>query len=159
MHRRYTCWAWLVLPALVLGGCPGNITIDLGNGSSIDIPLPSNTVRVEVFNDTDFEVDPRIRFDDDNNFLAAAFPAEELATGILLPGELIEFNIACDKLGLVFSDAAGQFFFEETIGQADDTRVLERGDDYDCGDVIQFQFLGEGGGFGVVVSVNGVVVD
>jgi hypothetical protein len=146
--------------AVLLGGCPGNISIELPGGGSINVPLPgADTVVVEVFNDTDFEVDPRIRFDEDNGFFAELAPSEELATGILLPGESIEFTIDCDRLGLIFSDRAGQFFFDETIGQADTTRMLERDDDFDCGSRIQFLFIGAEAGFGAVVSVDGVVVD
>jgi hypothetical protein len=144
----------------LLGGCPGSITIELPGGGSLDVPLPgADTVVVEVFNDTNFEVDPRIRFDDDNDFFAQLAPSEELATGILAAGESIEFTIDCERLGLIFSDRAGQFFFDETIGQADTTRMLERDDDFDCGSRIQFLFIGAEAGFGVVVSVDGVVVD
>jgi hypothetical protein len=145
---------------LSLAGCPGNITIELPGGSSVEIPLVDlTTVRVEVFNETAFDVDPRLRFDDDSGFLASLFPAEELATGILQPGEFLEFTLDCDRLGLIFSDQPVQYFFSETVGQADTTRVLEREEDYDCGDRIQFLFIGDGPGFGVVVSVNDVVVD
>jgi hypothetical protein len=35
---------------------------------------------------------------------------------------------------------------------------LERGEEYDCGDRIEFQFIGTADTFGVVVAVNGLVV-
>lgn len=149
--------AALVLPMALIGGCPG-VSIELPGGGSITIP-GSDTVVVEVFNDTDFEVDPRLRFDDDSNWLAAWFPAEELATGILDPGELARYNMGCDDLGVIFSDTAGQFLGWETVGQADTTRKLRRGKDYDCGDRIRFHFIGRFEDFGVIVTVNGAVVD
>ena len=51
------------------------------------------------------------------------------------------------------------FRWSETIGQADTTRVLKRDEDYDCGDTIQFHFIKNGDAFGVIVSINGRVVD
>ncbi|MCK4340547.1 MAG: hypothetical protein KAY37_02340 [Phycisphaerae bacterium] len=161
MKPNYHVCLAVVLTALIqIGGCPGDITIDLPGGTGITIPLPgSRTVRVEVFNDTDFEIDPRIRFDDDNNWFASLAPSEELATGFLEPGELFTVNMDCDEVGVIFSDTAGQFSWNDTIGQADSTRKLERDDDFDCGDIIQFHFIGEGDGFGVNVSINSVVVN
>ena len=159
MIRNHIAIFALVLSPLALsGGCPG-VTIDVPGVGRISLPGSQNTVVVEVFNDTAFDVDPSIRFDDDDDFLAALFPSESLATGILIPGEILTYDVDCDKLGLIFSDNADQFFFDDFIGEADSTRILRRDEDYDCGDIIQFQFIGREGGFGVVVSVNGVVVD
>jgi len=157
--RHGIALAVILIPLASMGGCPG-ITVSLPDGGLVTIPNPlAQTVTVEVFNDTDFEVDPRIRFDDDTGFPATWFPSEELATGILRSGESIQYTIDCDELGLIFSDSAGQFLFNDTIGQADQTRVLERDDEYDCGDVILFRFIGSGDGFGTIVAINGVVVD
>lgn len=134
----------LCVPVL-LGGCP-------------QISGLFNTVTVEVFNDTDFDVAPRVRYDDDTNWLAALAPSEELAPSILEPGELITYNMNCDDVGVIFSDTAGQFWFNATIGQAGVTRKLTRDDEFDCGDTIQFHFVGRDDSFGVIVSVNGRVV-
>ncbi len=161
---RMALWAgcWLI------AGCSGGLTVSLPEDWDLDasITVPDlvvrpYTVRVEIFNDTDFEVVPRIKFDDDNNFFARLIPAEELDLGALAPGESIQLDMACDKVGLIFSDEAGQFVPDEDdpIAQADETRRLIRGDDYHCGDTILFHFLGNGDDFGVVVSVNSVVVD
>ncbi len=167
--RRPTIGLVIVLVGIgTLAGCPGGITITLPGGLDIpvDVTIPTDlvspdVVQVEVFNDTDFEVVPRIRFDDDSNILAQLAPAEELATGTLEPGDSIQFDIDCDQLGLIFSDEPGQFLpgDDVPIGQADASRILTRDDDYECGDSVLFHFIGNGDGFGVVVSVNGVVVD
>jgi hypothetical protein len=164
-HKHLVCVA-AILASTMLGGCPAGITITLPDGTDVtaDLNVPvvaANIVRVEVFNDTDWEVAPRIRFDDDSNWFARLAPSEELATGILQPGESIRFDMACDKLGLILSDEAGQFLpgDDEPLGQAEQTRVLTREHDYDCGDTILFHFLGSEDGFGVAVSVNNVVVD
>lgn len=147
--------AALALP-LCLAGCPG-FTIELPDGS---IFIPGfGTVVVEVFNDTDFDVDPRIRFDDDTNFLAGWFPSEELATGRLQPGEVLRYTIDCDELGLILSDEARQYFLGLELAEAESSRTLTRDDDFDCGDTIRFHFIGRDESFGVIVSVNGVVVD
>jgi hypothetical protein len=136
----------------VLGGCSG--LLDLLPG------IPGfNTIVVEVVSDSAFEVDPRIRFSEDTGFFAGLFGGQDLATGTLLPGDILTFDFDCDALGMIRSESAGQFLGAETIGQADVTRVLEFDQDFQCGDVITFTFLGEGPTFGVVVSVNGRVVD
>jgi hypothetical protein len=160
--RRLAATALLLLAA----GC-GNLTLTLPNGLSADISIPvgvaSNVVTVEVWNDTDFEVEPRIRYDDDTGFWGQLFSAaSELATGTLGSGEFPEaFQLACDHVGVLYADEPGQFPPGEDvpIGQADRTRTLIRGEDFDCGDTIRFQFVGSGSSFGVRVSVNGVIVD
>jgi hypothetical protein len=118
-----------------------------------------NSVRLELVNDTGFPVDPDIRYDDDPGFWAGLFPAEELSTGLIEPGETVTFNFDCDALGSVFSDEAEQVI--PILGDygADSTRVLQREDEYDCGDLIRFRFVGYADDFGVIVSVNGRVVD
>jgi len=167
-YRRPIWTGLLLLSALALTGCPAGVTIQLpdGNGGSTDvnIQIPEfdpNVVRVEVWNDTDFEVAPRIRFDDETGFLGRLFSASsELDTGILAPGEFPSpYRLDCERVGVIYSESAGQFLLDETIGQADDTRVLTRGEDFDCGDTIRFHFVGNGDGFGVNVYVNDRLVD
>lgn len=118
-----------------------------------------NTVQVELVNDTGFPVAANIRFDNDDSWLAGLFPAETLSTGLLESGETARFNFDCDELALIFSDEAEQLipFYGSYYAYA--TRKLERDDEYDCGDVIRFRFVGEAEDFGVIVSVNGRVVD
>jgi hypothetical protein len=134
----------LVTTGLLLGGC-------------LDIALV-NTIQLELVNDTSFPVDANIRFDDDSNWLAGLFPAEDLNAGRIESGETVTFNFDCDELGVVFSDEAEQLglFFTYV---ADSTSVLSRDDEYECGDVVRFRFVGNGDDFGVIVSVNGRVVD
>ena len=137
------------LSLALMGGCPG-----------ADILISGlNTVEVELINDTSFPVDPNIRFDDDSGWLASLVPAESLSTGLIYPDDpVIVYDFDCDELGLIFSDGAEQVhWFEDYV--ADDSRILERDDEYDCGDVIRFRFVGDGVDFGVIVSVNGRIVD
>jgi hypothetical protein len=134
---------------VLVGGCP----------EAVQLITLANTVQLELINDTNYAVDANIRFDDDANWLAGLFPAEDLNAGLIEAGETVIFDFDCDELGLVFSDEAEQLgpFFITYV--ADATRILERDDEYDCGDVVRFRFVGDGDDFGVVVSVNGRVVD
>ncbi len=149
----------LIIPLTLVGGCPG-ISIDLGD-STLTIPgLTPRTVTLQVLNDTDFEVAPHIVFGADTGFWdRLTGSTDELAPSILTPGEFIEYNMDCDELGTVYSDRAAQFLLVLNIGQADETRTLEREEDFDCGDTILFEFVGNHDAFGVIVSINGVVVD
>lgn len=163
-RRRWLGMAGGVWFVGFLAGCGGGITIDLPDGSDATIQIPDldpTVVKVEVWNDTDYEVAPRIKFDDETGFWGRLFSSSsELNTGILGPGEFpAAYRLACKRVGVIQSDSAGQFFFNETIGQADDTRLLKVGEDFDCGDTIRFHFVGEGDGFGVNVYVNGRLVN
>ncbi|TWT45647.1 hypothetical protein RAS1_20750 [Phycisphaerae bacterium RAS1] len=150
MKNRSTAAAALGLIALVAlpAGCPdGGIFLPIGN-----------VVRVIIVNSSALNVLPDIRFDNDTSFLAGLFPSERLTTGTLLPAERFNRLIDCEQLGSIFSNDS-----EQDVGgvlvTADESRVLERDNDFSCGDTIEFMFIGEGDTFGVVVSVNGVVVD
>ena len=86
--------------------------------------------------------------------------ADDLVEKSLLDsGEFIEFTFACDELGLVFAKESEQLLFGEVIGESDDTDSLQREDEFECGDRIQFRFIGSFDDFGVVVTDNGRVVD
>ncbi|MBK9120625.1 MAG: hypothetical protein IPM18_13655 [Phycisphaerales bacterium] len=157
---------WTALFGLLLGlaGCDGlTITLPDGFGDGTFTPTPTpRSVRVVVINDTNLIVDPGIRYDAERRgFFSFLQPARTLTTGDLEPGDSIEFNFACDRLGIIFSDRAAQYFFgdEEPAAIARTTLVLVRSEDFDCGDTLVFQFLGDGLAFGVVVSVNNLVVD
>lgn len=145
-----------VVASLAVGGCDG-INLDLGE---LGLEIRGlTTVTVELVNDTGFDVDPYIRFDDDEGILAQIWPADDLATGLLEPGDVLVFEFACDELGLIFSDGAEQLGLFGVIAQADESTILQRDDDFDCGDLVRFRFIGEFEQFGVLVSVNNVVVD
>lgn len=116
------------------------------------------SIRVEIVNDTSFPVDPNIRYDDDAGFFAGLFPAQTLDTGLVAPGAIVAYTFDCDELGLIFSDEAEQIV--PLIGDyiLDATDLIERDDEFECGDQIRFRFVGDGLDLGVVISVNGRVV-
>lgn len=157
--RRARWLTFMLIPVLTLngGGCPG-VSIELPGGGNVFVP-GIGTVVVRLFNDTDFDVYPDIRFDDDSGFFAGLLPSETLATGTLAPGEILSFTIDCDKLGLIRADSPVQYLDFGFVAESDGSRTLERGDDYNCGAIIEFRFIGTGSSFGVVVSINNVVVD
>jgi len=134
----------LIAPAALCSGCA-------------DWPL-FDTVTVIITNDTDFDVDPHIVFDDDTGFFARNFPSEDLAVGLLEPGESRVFHFDCDRLGVIFSDEAEQFV-GDVVFEIDETSALEREQQFYCGDLIEFQFVGNAEDFGAIVGVNGLVVD
>ena len=149
-----------LLPVLAIAYVAATLPILTGGcGELAEFISDARTVGVEIVNDTGFPVDPNIRFDDDAGFLASLFPADTLDTGLIDADETATYTFDCDELGLIFSDEAEQVLplFGDYITDATD--ILERGSDYDCGDVIRFRFVGEGLDFGVIVSVNGHVVD
>jgi len=92
-----------LVAALALAGA---FSTSCSDGLSVIFP-GSNAVTVELFNDTDFEVEPRIRFDSSSNWFASLLPSEELATGTLEPGQVLRLNVDCDKLGVVQSCSRG----------------------------------------------------
>ncbi len=161
MNRFHTRCTVIALALFSIGGCPSGLQDAvigaLGNLGS------SGGIVVEVYNDTNFTVDPHIRYDESDNsfdaFLAGVFGGDELATGRLAAGEYISFRFDCDELGLVFSDGAEQRDIFGAFADARVTEILRRDKEFDCGDTIVFQFIGDGDGFGVVVSVNGLIVD
>jgi len=137
-------------------------TAALANLAGCPLPgdfLTPTIVTVELVNNTTLDVAPNIRFDDSEGFLASAFPAEELATGLLAPDDVLAFDFDCDALGIVLSDEAEQILSDSEVAVAVTSRVIERNTDYVCGDIVRFIFVGEGVDFGVVVSVNGRVID
>ncbi len=144
----------IALPAMVLMGLGGCI-----NGV---FPIPGigfdEPIAVEVFNNSDFDVVPDIRFDPDNDLLALQDPREFLDIGSLIPGEFIEFEFDCDRLGTIFSDETEVYFLGEFIGLAEPSDALQFGDAFTCGDFIQIEFIGVDDFFEIVLRVNGVVV-
>ena len=152
LQRTLALLAPLALYALNAGGCAG--LEGLG-----DLIPGFNTVTVELINDTSFPVDPNIRFDDDPGFFAGLAPADTLDTGLIPPGEARSYTFDCDELRLIVSDEAEQIIPLFGTYTADKTANVERGEEFDCGDVIRFRFVGEGVDFGVIVSVNGRIVD
>ncbi len=147
MHAGMILMAWSLT---AVGGCPSGL-----NGFSFP---PADTVRLELVNESDFDVAPNIVFGRDAGFFSRLTGGSTLATGLIAPGETLVFNVACEELGYVFSNQAEQIGPAGDSAFAGDSRLLEREEEFDCGDVVRFLFIGNGADFGVAVSVNGRIV-
>lgn len=147
--------AALTIALTSLAACSG-----IGFGSIFN---EFTTITVELRNETTLPVDPGIRYtdqdDDFDAFIANLFDTgDRLPTGNLAPGAVQYYDFDCDQLGLIYSDDAEQIRFIGEDYEADDSGLLQRGEDYDCGDLISFVFIGLGEDFEVRVSVNDRVV-
>ncbi|MGE3182204.1 MAG: hypothetical protein AB7N71_11285 [Phycisphaerae bacterium] len=140
-----------------LSGCGSIIDIiDIIGGGPIGGGF-GTPVFVEVFNDSDFEVFPDIRFDSDE--FADVFTARDfLDIGELLPGEFVQFEIDCDLIGTIFCDESVIFDFGVFVGLAEVSAAARYDRDFLCGDDIVITFIGSGDFFDVIVEVNGFEV-
>lgn len=122
------CFGVLAIP-LLIAGC-NNI-----------IPGRDAPITVEVFNNSDFEVLPDIRFDFDETIPAGA-AADFLDIGELFPGEFVQFDFDCSELGLIFSDETEVRFLGEFFGLAERSFAARFDLDFLCGDFIAIEFQG-----------------
>ncbi len=139
--------SWVILGIAVLasaGGCPPGGSLFGG-------------VTVQVVNDTDFPIEGDVRYDDEDDFFSSLFGGDTAPTGLLDSGEVFELSFDCDSIAVV-ATADVQQFDDVFDSVADDSGSVSAEDDFDCGDVIRFRFVGEGPSFGVIVSVNGRVI-
>lgn len=140
----------LAAAMLATGGCP------------LDVFLPpavnDDTLFVDIVNDTDETVVPNLVFDESTSFLAQLFPGQTLDIAPLAPGEVVEVDFACDRVGVIQLAEPFQIF-PDFDAVAPSTSAFIRGEDYECGDLIEFIFQGNDLDFGVIVVVNGQVIE
>lgn len=150
-----------VLMVLVIGVMGGDCNVKLP-------PLPSPPgelplVTVELFNTTDFFVDPFLYAHPDENVPFSVLTRDEnlifLDPPELEPGEIVELDFRCEDIGAVITDRAllfeGDVAFEST-----NSPLLRWGRDYLCGDLISFIYIDDldTGEFFVQAEVNGRIV-
>lgn len=144
--------------ALTLAGACGALILGAGCEAGFNV-LDGGVVTVQVVNDTDFEVDPSMVTTDDPDGFGLFNPGDGLATGLLAPGDVLEFTFDCDRLAAIRSDAAELLDDNgDPIIGAQPTSAIERGAEFECGDVIRFRFVGDERSFGILVSVNDAIV-
>lgn len=146
------------LTALGVAGAWCGLLAGSGCDTGLNV-LGGGVVTVQVVNDTEFEVDPAIVTTDDPDGFGLFNPGDGLATGLLAPGDVLEFTFDCDRLAAIRSDAAELLDDngDPLIG-AQPTRAVERGAEFECGDVVRFRFVGDARSFGILVSVNDAIV-
>lgn len=158
-YRKLPALALIASAAFSLSGCGTIVDIIDGGflgggflGGGVGTP-----VFVEVFNDSDFEVVPDIRFDPSE--FADEFSARDfLNIGELLPGEFVQFDIDCDLIGTIFSDETEIYEFGQFLDIADFSAFARFDRDFLCGDEIVITFIGSGDFFDIIVEVNGFEV-
>jgi hypothetical protein len=99
-----------------------------------------STVRVALVNDSDFDVSVVLILGENQDApreLLEEIGDEERYT--LKPGESIDFFRDCDEIQAVFVDNAEMMIVGQ-IGPEADSEVLRDGEDYDCGDTVEFRF-------------------
>ncbi len=120
-----------------------------GCGFSILAIIPdSDEVRVRVINNTDFDVDPGVEFGMSENAL------ELFDSGIMASGEIITADIFCDDIIVLTATEPAQLGFSSDF-VLDSLPFFEIDFDYLCGDLVEFEFAGNGQDFDVFVDVNG----
>lgn len=129
MMRRMTLFGAAALLPL-LSGC----------SALLGLLTPSSTT-VRLVNDGDFDVEVALYYDDDQNVLEAALT--EFGTRLeytLAPGEARTFSRDCDELQAIIVDDADLLLIGEAGPEAR-SNVLRDGDDFGCGDTIEFRFV------------------
>ncbi|MDX2197423.1 MAG: hypothetical protein SF069_00455 [Phycisphaerae bacterium] len=111
-------------------------------------PVESGIVTVRVVNNSSFDVDPSIEFGTSNNSL------EALDTGTLAPGEAANFEIDCNDVLRLTSTEATQIQ-PATDFVLDALPIFRLNTDYACDELVEFEFVGSGNSFDVVVTANG----
>ena len=147
------------LSALLLGigGCDAALNVL----DSVD-NLVNGDILVLFINNSDGTVRPDIEFTENtdalNTLITTFVGGQSLNIPDLAAGEYVQFQFACDKLGAIFSD---QSELRTILGNvdADPSALLIRDEDFSCGDEIRFEFFGDRNSFGVLVTVNGRIVN
>ena len=176
MTRKDQLLRSVVLPAAVVLGT----ALVMGGDCTILLPPPFpefNTVKVELVNETAFEVDPFIFFDplafdrDDLDRDGPNDPDNELVNDVnffnigppLLPMEdpPAELTIDCFEIGTITSDFAEALDPDDTTEPRTaaftslDHPILIEDEDFTCGDIITFvYFFDNFGEFSTCASVN-----
>ena len=128
-----------MLPLLLAGGCPVR-----GGGIIID----DDEITVRVFNNTDFDIDPGIEFGRSTGALRF------LDLDIIEPGEIVDVDIDCDDVLVLTATDATQFgLFNDFV--IEPLPFFELDFEYFCGELVLFEFVGNGTDFDVFVDAGG----
>lgn len=138
--------------------CVVTMATATGCASFLEALLQSTVqTTVRIVNNTSYEVDPNIRYSDDNE-LGDLLITSELAAGRIAAGDISTFTFGCDELGTVFSDDPEQFNLVGSV-EADDSPIMRKDSEFQCGDTIEFEFRGDFGSFELITRVNGSILE
>jgi len=141
----------LLLACVVL---PGTLGLQCAG-----LPFVQETVDIELINLTDYEVDPFIYIDPDNDVSIDDLFVEDNFFPVEPPlavDELATFTFDCADVGTVASDFAWMLISDEEAIESDNGPIVTEGLDFTCGDVVSFIFIDDGVDFYTRVEINGV---
>ena len=115
------------------------VTAAVGCEALVGLLRPSETTVVLV-NNSDFDVEVVLFYDDDQNILEALLTdvGQEMQI-TLAAGEQSTFSRDCDDLQAIIIEDADLLLIGQ-LGPEANTDVLRDGDDFGCGDTITFTF-------------------
>lgn len=160
--RNYGIAAILLLSLLpMMGGTCTSLAIPIlpggpigdpiGGGPIGGGPIVDSGITVTVINNTDFEIDPMIEYEDiDGN-------AFFLDLGVVFPGEIVPTDFYCDEVIFLTSTYAEQYVFGDVISLPA-LPYFEQDFDYYCGEEVTFEFVGNDIDFDVFVDADGYVL-
>lgn len=145
MMNRLVGIRLLAVLVLVVSGC--GVVGDLLRGTR---------VTVDLVNETDFEVQATLFFDDEQNIPEFLLVQSDIGTEVSLtvpPGQTISFSESCDDLQALIVENANLALFG-SLGPDANTDVLRDGDDFGCGDTVVLRFTDSNGiaDFDIVVE-------
>lgn len=120
----------------------------LASGCNVVIIPDSDTVTVRVINNTDFDIDPGIEYGVSENSLFS------FNTDVVAPDEIVEADFDCDEIIVLTATEPVQLGFS-TDYVLDSLPFFEMGFEYFCGEVVEFEFVGNGQEFDVFVDAGG----
>jgi hypothetical protein len=114
-------------------------------------PFVDPGVTVTIINNTNFDIDPMIDYDDidGNPFF--------LDLGIVFPGEVVSTDFFCDEVIFLTSTNAEQYVFGDVI-VLEALPFFEQDFDFFCGEEVTFEFIGDDLNFDVIVDADGFVI-
>ena len=144
MNRLFRIRLLAVL-VLVFSGC--GIVGDLLRGTR---------VTVDLVNETDFDVQATLFFDDEQNIPEFLLVQSDIGTEVSLtvpPGQTVSFSESCDDLQALIVENANLAILGG-LGPDANTDVLRDGDDFGCGDTVVLRFTDANGiaDFDIVVE-------
>ena len=140
--RTVRLMSYLLGGLVMVGGMGGACDLTILPGGVIAF----DSVTVELINTTDYQVEPNLYVDADDDASASDIVTDENFVDIgvpLEPGETAQLAFDCDAIGSIMSDHAFLYISDLEQVESDNGPLLTREDDFDCGDIISFIFIDE----------------
>jgi len=133
----------------------------LGSGCDFTLPEPT-TIQVELWNDTEYPVDPFLYVEESIVNLASQVIKDENFYDIgdsILPGETVTLTIPCEDAGTMLTDRAELLLSADSAIQSATSPMIRQNTHFECGDTVTFVFFVNASDvFRTAVAVNDVYV-